>query len=100
MRRCTWGTPAVTTTAVGAAAGNLVRNQSNGLVVPERSPVALADAMRRLVVDPAYAQQLGERARQDVAVCSYERMVEGFEGACDLAIERSGRRRGRRTVDS
>jgi glycosyltransferase involved in cell wall biosynthesis len=75
------GVPAVVTSAVGAAAGGLVRDGRNGLVVPERDADALARALRTLVLDGALAQRLGERARQDVDSLTYEAMADAFEAA-------------------
>jgi glycosyltransferase involved in cell wall biosynthesis len=81
------GAPAVVTTAVGAAAGGLVRDGRNGLVVEERDPVALAGALRRMLLDREGAREMGERAREDVRAHSYPAMLAGFETAMELAIE-------------
>lgn len=44
----------------------LIRDDENGLLVPERDADALASAVRRLREDPALARRLAERARRDV----------------------------------
>lgn len=44
----------------------LVVNEHNGLLVPERDEVALADAMRRLLRDSQLRESLGRRGRQRV----------------------------------
>jgi glycosyltransferase involved in cell wall biosynthesis len=80
------GVPVVTSAAVGAAAGGLVRDGETGLVVPERDTAALAAALRRLLTEPGLAHRLGEAARQEVACWTNERMVEGFMAAADYAI--------------
>jgi glycosyltransferase involved in cell wall biosynthesis len=80
------GVPVVTSAAVGAAAGGLVRDGDTGLVVPERDTAALAAALRRLLTEPGLAHRLGEAARQEVACWTNERMVEGFMAAADYAI--------------
>lgn len=50
---------------------------AGGLVVPERSPAALADAIRRLAADPAEARQLGRQGRQQVHDhCTWQRVAE------------------------
>jgi glycosyltransferase involved in cell wall biosynthesis len=82
----TAGVPVIATDAVGAAAGGLVQDGRNGLVVPEREPVALAAAMSRLVSDASLARRLGANARADVAAFDYSRMLEAFTGAIDHAI--------------
>jgi glycosyltransferase involved in cell wall biosynthesis len=61
------GVPVIATTAVGAAAGGLVRNERTGLVVPAGDAVALAAALRRLHDDPALRARLGAAGRAAVA---------------------------------
>jgi glycosyltransferase involved in cell wall biosynthesis len=75
------GTPVITTDAVGAAAGGLVRDGRNGLVVPQRDPAALAHALRTLAHDPALRERLGARAREDVAEFSEAAWVDGMQRA-------------------
>jgi glycosyltransferase involved in cell wall biosynthesis len=61
------GVPVIATTAVGAAAGGLVRNEETGLVVPAGDEAALAAAMRRLHGDPELRARLGAAGRKAVA---------------------------------
>jgi glycosyltransferase involved in cell wall biosynthesis len=75
------GTPVITTDAVGAAAGGLVRDGRNGLVVPERDARALAAALRRLAGDPALRERLGSAAKQDVSAYSEAAWVAGMRRA-------------------
>ena len=42
---------------------NLIHDGDDGLLVPARSPQALADALGALVQDPRRRAELGERAR-------------------------------------
>ena len=72
------GTPVIATDAVGAAAGGLVRNERNGLVVPSERPGALAAALRRLRDDPELRARLGAAAREDVAAYTLEAWAEGI----------------------
>jgi glycosyltransferase involved in cell wall biosynthesis len=60
------GRPVIATDAVGAAAGGLVRDGRNGLVVPAGDAPALAAALRRLHDDPAERARLGAAGREDV----------------------------------
>jgi glycosyltransferase involved in cell wall biosynthesis len=85
------GVPVIATTAVGAAAGGLVRHDANGLVVPEREPAALAAAIRRLTGDPALAARLGDQARHDVERFSHSAMADAFEAAVEHALATSSR---------
>ncbi len=61
------GVPVIATTAVGAAAGGLVRHEETGLVVPAGDEAALAAALRRLRDDPALRARLGAAGRDAVA---------------------------------
>ena len=58
------GTPVIATDQVGAAAGGLVRNGRNGLVVPSEDPGALAAALRLLRDDPDLRARLAAAARR------------------------------------
>jgi colanic acid/amylovoran biosynthesis glycosyltransferase len=58
------GIPVVSTAVSGL--GELVIHQRTGLVVPERDPVALADALGRLLHDRELAERLASAARERV----------------------------------
>jgi glycosyltransferase involved in cell wall biosynthesis len=72
------GRAVVATTAVGAAAGGLVRDGDTGLVVPPGDPPGLAAAIRTLLGDPALRESLGARARSAVAPFSHEAAADAF----------------------
>lgn len=59
------GRPVVATAAGGPA--EIVTDGVDGLLVPLRDPVALADALQRLIEDPAFARSLGINARSRAA---------------------------------
>ena len=80
------GIPVIASDTVGAAAGGLVVDGRNGYVVPERDPVALAAAIRRLVEDRELALTLGRQARKDVEHFNYDRMAGAFADAVEYAI--------------
>jgi glycosyltransferase involved in cell wall biosynthesis len=61
------GVPVIATTAVGAAAGGLVRHEQTGLVVPAGDSAALNAAIARLRDDPALRARLGAAGKQAVA---------------------------------
>ncbi|MEQ1485349.1 glycosyltransferase family 4 protein [Methyloglobulus sp.] len=44
----------------------LIDNNDNGLLVPEKNALAMADAIERLLTDPGLRQQLGDAARARV----------------------------------
>lgn len=56
--------PTVSTDVSGIP--ELIQDGQSGLLVPEKAPVALADAMERLLQDRALGARLGKNARQKV----------------------------------
>ena len=79
------GRPVVASTAVGAAAGGLVRDGETGLVVAPGDPRALAGAIDRLLADPELRARLGAAAREAVAPYTYDAMAAAFERALAAA---------------
>ena len=61
------GVAVIASSAVGAAAGGLVRHEQTGLVVPAGDADALAAALRRLHDDPELRARLGAAGRAAVA---------------------------------
>jgi glycosyltransferase involved in cell wall biosynthesis len=83
------GLPVIASDAVGAAAGGLVRDGRNGLIVPAGDSVALAAALRRLAGDSDLRARFGHAARDDVAAYTYGAWAEGFTHALsDLGLSR------------
>jgi glycosyltransferase involved in cell wall biosynthesis len=72
------GRAVIATTAVGAAAGGLVRDGETGLVVPPGEPRALGEAIRTLLDDPALGTRLGRNGRDAVASFSHEAAADAF----------------------
>lgn len=70
------GLPAVVTD-VGAAR-ELIGDTGAGLVVPPRSPAALASALRAMLDDPVARARQGELARQTAAQYRIESMLERY----------------------
>jgi glycosyltransferase involved in cell wall biosynthesis len=75
------GTPAIASDAVGAAAGGLVRDGRNGLVVPAGDADALAARIRMLATDEGLRRRLGDAAREDVRAFSEAAWVAGMRDA-------------------
>jgi glycosyltransferase involved in cell wall biosynthesis len=73
--------PVIATTAVGAAAGGLVRHERNGLVVPAGDPAALAGALRRLRDDAPLRERLGAAAADDAAAHTFSAWAAGVSAA-------------------
>ncbi len=66
---------------VGAAAGGLVRDGENGIVVPAGDSAALAAAIRRLAREPGLAARLGSAGGEAVLAYSHAAWAEGFSRA-------------------
>jgi glycosyltransferase involved in cell wall biosynthesis len=75
------GLPVIATDAVGAAAGGLVRDGRNGLVVPAGDSVALAEAIERLAGDAPLRARLGSAGAEDVGAFSHDAWARGFSRA-------------------
>jgi glycosyltransferase involved in cell wall biosynthesis len=75
------GCPIVTTDAVGAAAGGLVRNGINGFVVPEKNSEALRDALDNILNNENLKNKMRANSKRAVAEYTVERKAEGFKEA-------------------
>ncbi len=76
--------------AVGAAAGGLVRDGENGLIVPAGDAPALAAAIGRLADDPQLRERMGVKGQRTSAPTRIEAWAEGFSAAlATLGLARS-----------
>ncbi len=86
------GLPVIATDAVGAAAGGLLRDGHNGLVVPAAHAGALAAALWRLAEDAPLRARLGAAGAHDVQAYSHEAWARGFSNAlATLGLSREER---------
>lgn len=84
-----FGLPVVASDAVGAVP-DLVHEGDNGFVYPVGDVPALADALRRLLADPALRARMGARSREMVAGFSYDADVAGILEALRRVAARPG----------
>ncbi len=83
------GLPVIATDAVGAAAGGLVRDGRNGLVVPAGDSAALAEALGRLAGDAPLRARLGAAGAEDVRAFTHDAWARGFsEALATLGLSR------------
>jgi glycosyltransferase involved in cell wall biosynthesis len=75
------GLPVIASDAVGAAAGGLVQDRRNGLVVASADDGALAGAIGELAQDRALRARLGEAGAHDVRAFNHDAWAEGFSAA-------------------
>lgn len=59
------GVPSISTDCPCGGPKMLIEHEENGLLIPVGDEDALAEAMDRLLSDPAYAEKLGAAARED-----------------------------------
>jgi glycosyltransferase involved in cell wall biosynthesis len=74
-------TPVITSDAVGAAAGGLVQDGRNGLIVKAGDATALANAIKTLADHPDRARELGRNAQSDVAPYTPQAWADGMQSA-------------------
>jgi glycosyltransferase involved in cell wall biosynthesis len=83
------GLAIIASDAVGAAAGGLVRDGRNGLVVPAGDSAALANAIERLAGDAPLRERLGQAGAEDVSALSHDAWARGFsEALATLGLSR------------
>ncbi len=84
------GLAVIASDAVGAAAGELVRNGTNGLVVPAGDAPALGAAIARLARKPQLRAAMGVEGIKEVRSHSQEAWAGGFAAAlASLGLSRS-----------
>jgi glycosyltransferase involved in cell wall biosynthesis len=87
------GLPVVATGTGGTP--ELIEEGLGGMLVPVRSPKHLAEALAKLVADPALRQRMGAHNRQRVeAHYSWDVVTESYLGVYRGAIDESKRRAG------
>ncbi len=79
------GRPMIATTAVGAVAGGLVRDDVTGLVVAPGDAPALARSIDLALRDRALRERLGAAAHAAVQPYTYEAMASAFDQALAAA---------------
>jgi glycosyltransferase involved in cell wall biosynthesis len=75
------GLAVIASDQVGAAAGGLVRDGQNGLLVRAGDSASLAGALQRLAGDGALRERLGTAAARDVLAFNHDAWAEGFSKA-------------------
>ena len=87
------GRTVIATTAVGAAAGGLVRDGQTGLVIAPNDAPQLARAIDALLRDEPLRSRLSTTARVAVQPYTYEAMAAGVEAALTAAAGATWRSR-------
>jgi glycosyltransferase involved in cell wall biosynthesis len=83
------GLPVIASASGGIV--DIIRDGENGLLVPERDPVAIAAAVIRLLEEPGLADRLGDAAREDVELRFSPARIAGiFDSVYRRAIGAAG----------
>jgi colanic acid/amylovoran biosynthesis glycosyltransferase len=80
------GVPVIASCAVGAVAGGLVQDGTNGIVVPETDAAALAGALERMGKDPVLRERMGAEAKRLIAEWNHEIQADSFVRAFQAAL--------------
>jgi glycosyltransferase involved in cell wall biosynthesis len=80
--------PVITTDAVGAAAGGLVRDGKSGFIVPEKNSAVLKNAIEILLKNPELRKRMGRFSREIVKNWTPEEMLKGFSQAINYACRK------------
>jgi glycosyltransferase involved in cell wall biosynthesis len=75
------GLAVISSDAVGAAAGGLVRDGKNGLIVPAGETTRLAEAIVSLARGPELRARMGAQGASDVQAFDHEAWARGFSQA-------------------
>src|SRR5690606_24673001 len=86
LEAAAFGRPIVATDVPGCR--EVVQSEANGLLVPVRSPIELADALQRLLEDAALRERMGREGRRRAETLFDERLV--IEQNLEIYRERLG----------
>jgi phosphatidylinositol alpha-1,6-mannosyltransferase len=82
-----YGKPVVGTLDCGAE--DAIDDGDNGFLVPQRDPKAVAEALLRLLDDPAVARAMGERGRQRALSRDWSHVVDEYLAIYDRVLGRT-----------
>ncbi|HFK1432571.1 TPA: glycosyltransferase family 4 protein [Bacillus cereus] len=71
------GIPCISTNCAGS--NEIIKNNKNGLLVPIGSTDALVEAMRKLIVEPEFANHLGEEAKKTLKKFDSQAVLREWE---------------------
>jgi glycosyltransferase involved in cell wall biosynthesis len=81
------GCAIITSDAVGAGVGGLVKEGLNGYIVPENNSKALKEILERILNDEQLLRAMKKKSKDIIKDWTYPRMVEGFINALNIADE-------------
>ena len=76
MEAMSLGVPCVSTDCSPGGAAELIRDGENGLLVPTGDAGKLAEAMKRYIIDPEFAEQMGRNALMISETFSQEKIFD------------------------
>jgi len=72
-----WSKPCVATEVTGTV--DILKNEENGLLVPSNQPDAMANAILRMIKDPALARRLAHEAKRTVLEFDIKKTVDKIQ---------------------
>ncbi len=78
------GCPIITTDAVGATAGGLVKDGVNGFVIPERDSAALKYSLEQLLENTSLRKKMSRMSKKIIKGWTIQKKLEGFKKAIDF----------------
>ncbi len=82
------GCPVVVTDAVGAGVGGLIIDGENGFVVPEKDSFALAEAIRKILLQRDLREKLSKNAKEEIKKWTCQRQAKGFLDAVKHSLKK------------
>lgn len=83
-----FGLPVIVSSAVGAAAGGLVKHDINGLIVPENSAVELEKAMYSLVNNKEKMIRMGIEGKKTIRRWTHDIMTNDFVDVINFVLKK------------
>jgi len=72
------GSVVIASDAVGAAMGGLIKNDKNGIIVPEKNADKLAEAIEKVLSNDEFQNKLSLSAKDTIKNWTYDKMAQGF----------------------
>lgn len=83
------GCPIIATDSVGAAVGGLVKNNINGIIVPEKSAKDIRNAIEQILNDKNLYEKMRKNSKEKVAEFNFKNWASGFNQAINYSYQRN-----------
>ena len=83
------GCPVIATDSVGAAVGGLVKNNINGIIVPEKSAKYIRNAIEQILNDKNLYEKMRKNSKDNVSEFNFKNWASGFNQAINYSYQRN-----------